>query len=92
MALGPERVTRRDLTDVTAGYPLHAMKVNERGLPAHARIGRDFEGAQIGHAMAGVNRQPLALHPANVAGLLIEWRDIHRFLLQWVNVIDPRTL
>jgi len=52
--------------------------VNERRLAVHARIRRDFQRAQIRHAVAGVNRQALIFHPANVTGFLIERRDIHR--------------
>src|SRR4249920_2671175 len=92
MALWFERITRRYLADVAAGNPLHTMQVNECGVAAHTGIGRDFEGAQISHAMAVVNRQPLALHPANVTGFFIEWRNVHRFLRRWVNAIYPRIL
>ena len=77
MALRIERAAGRNLTDIATGDSLHAMQLNECCLAAHARVRRDFQRAQIRHAVADVNRQALAFHPADVTGFLVDRRDIH---------------
>jgi hypothetical protein len=79
MPLGFQRVTRRNFPDVSPGYALHAVQVQKRRLATGPGIRRNFEAAKISHTVADMYRQPLALHPPNVSGLLVKRRNVHRY-------------
>ena len=54
MTLRVKRAARRDLGNVTAGDPLHTVKMNKRRFTTDSRPGCYFKRAQIRHAMADV--------------------------------------
>ena len=94
MTLRLQGISRRDLTDVSAGDTLHAVEVNKGHLPTRAPVRRDFQSAEIRHAMPDMYGRALALHPADVTGLFINWCNVHIKLLSFKTdlTIYPRIL
>src|SRR5678816_2036780 len=77
MCIRDRRISRRDLADVSASDTLHTVQMNEGRFATAAAVGRDLKRAEIRHAMAGMNRQTLVLHPAYIAGFFVKWRNVH---------------
>src|SRR6266568_7321833 len=90
MTLRLQGISRRDLTDVSAGDTLHAVEVNKGHLPTRAPVRRDFQSAEIRHAMPDMYGRALALHPADVTGLFINWCNVHIKLLSFKTDLITR--
>jgi hypothetical protein len=58
--------------------------MNKGRFATAAAVGGDLKSAEIRHAMANMNRQTLALHPAYIAGFFVKRRNVHTvsFFLQ----------